>query len=63
MTFKAGDRVGHAGCIHKGTIEKDDGEHVWVRWDDGMTGILKYDRHVVFNAYCLHKLRSAAAAG
>lgn len=62
MAFVPGDRVEHAECDHKGTIEKEEGEHVWVRWDDGMTGILKYDRSVWFNAYNLHKLASGSNA-
>jgi len=57
MAFQPNDRVEMATCNHKGTIQKDDDNFVWVRWDDGQIGIMEYNRNVVFNAYRLLKCK------
>lgn len=60
MSFKSDDRVVVIDCpAIKGTITKDDGEHVWVEWDDGKSGILQYKNGVAYNAYRLQKVGEA----
>lgn len=61
MQLKAKDRVELASSQVKGTVEHADAEFVRVRWDDGKTGILKFDRSVAYNAHRLIKLAAAGA--
>ena len=55
--FNPNDRVELATSDIKGIVEKDDGQYVWVKWDDGQTGILEYSRDVCYNAYRLMRLK------
>lgn len=58
MAFKLNDRVEHTNIDMKGTVRSDNGRFVEVKWDDGMVGILAYNRGVQFSAHRIQKLVS-----
>lgn len=58
MLFAVGDRVRRDGIKAEGTIERDDGYNVRVRWDDGQIGDLIYDPSVFYDAHYLVKIET-----
>lgn len=58
MPFQPKDRVEHTNIDMKGTVVRDNGQFVEVQWDDGLVGVLAYDRTVQCSAHRIQKLVS-----